>query len=210
MRLFKINLLAVALLVFSVATASAYRVDLVSSDFGTTIAPGDLISIDVVLDTEGGANMLLVGLGVLFDESVFTYRQDLSSNPTYLFYVTAKQPWLIPASTCTPVCGINGIISNQVQIDWISTALTTPAGAAGTGLGTLATLVFQATGSGIGGFDFQVIDGNLSTVFQLGDLSEPPLTLGPGGTVVVPEPTTALLVGLGLVGLGVAGRRSRS
>ncbi|HIL80307.1 MAG TPA: PEP-CTERM sorting domain-containing protein, partial [Myxococcales bacterium] len=33
------------------------------------------------------------------------------------------------------------------------------------------------------------------------------LNSGAGGVNIIPEPTTALLVGLGLAGLGVAGRR---
>ncbi len=32
---------------------------------------------------------------------------------------------------------------------------------------------------------------------------------GSGAVTITPEPTTALLIGLGLVGLGVAGRRAR-
>jgi hypothetical protein len=31
--------------------------------------------------------------------------------------------------------------------------------------------------------------------------------IGSGGVNIIPEPTTALLVSMGLVGLGIAGRR---
>lgn len=214
MRLLKINLLVAALMVFGAATSSAYRVDFATAAFGTTINQNDLISIDVVLDTEGQGDITLVGVGVLFDEAVFTYRQDLSSVTSYLLYTGAKAPYLIADPSCggypsTGACGIYPTRTNQVQVGFLSSGL--PAGAPGAtppGGSVLTTLVFEAVGNGVGSFAFD-FDSFYGSILQLGDLTNPPLGLGASGVVTVPEPTTALLVGLGLVGLGVAGRRSR-
>ena len=79
---------------------------------------------------------------------------------------------------------------------------------ASTGFENLSTLVFTATTPGTYGFLFSFAPAT-GGALGLADGTNPPLTLGAGGTVtVVPEPTTALLFGLGLIGLGVAGRRS--
>ena len=67
----------------------------------------------------------------------------------------------------------------------------------------------KAIAPGNAGFVFS-FDPATGGALGLADGTEPGLTLGAGGavTVLVPEPTTALLFGLGLIGLGVAGRRS--
>jgi len=72
----------------------------------------------------------------------------------------------------------------------------------------MATLVFEVTGTS--GFAFinlsQTSPGNV--IGQPGGLSTTgTLNSGAGGVNIIPEPTTALLVSLGLVGLGIAGRR---
>ncbi len=95
-------------------------------------------------------------------------------------------------------------------MDFVSSAVGTGTGvpAASVGFENLATLVFTATTPGTYGFLF-TFDPVTGGVLGLGDGSTESLTLGAGGSVtVVPEPTTALLFGLGLIGLGVAGRRS--
>lgn len=156
MRLLKITLLAAALLVFGAATSSAFRVDMQSSSFGgPAINVGDLVTIDVVLDTEGGTGITLIGVGVLFDESVFTYRQDLSSSTSYLLYTNAKSAYLVPDPSCVGSCGIYPLRSNQVQVGFLSNKLPNGVPASTqTDVGVLgprlAQLVFQAVGSGTG------------------------------------------------------------
>jgi len=213
MRLFKITLLVASLIVFSAATSSAVRVDMSSPDFGSSVAPGTLVTVDVFLNTEGTSGITLLGVGMLFNSSSFTYRQDLSSTTTYLLYVSSKQPYLVAASTCGGStgtgCNIFPTRPNQVQLDFLSSGL--PNGAAGTTANTqLVSLVFEATGPGAGSFNFD-FDPFFGSILQLANLTNPPLGLGAGGTItVIPEPTTALLVGLGLTGLAVAGRRNRA
>ncbi|MBW2230533.1 MAG: PEP-CTERM sorting domain-containing protein [Deltaproteobacteria bacterium] len=224
MRLLKINLLVAALMVLGAATSSAYRVDMVSAEFGTSINPGQLVTIAVDFDSEGATDVAILGMGVLFNESVFSYRQDLSSTTSYLLYTTGKNPFLIANAVCGgyggPTAGdgctlfgegTSGFISNQVGIAHNSSSSTLAGVPAVAPAGTqLVQLVFEATGGGTGSFDFD-FDLARGGILQLGTGERVALGLGASGSVnVIPEPTTALLVGLGLVGLGVAGRRSRS
>jgi len=214
MRFLKLNVLVAALLLFTAAGASAWQVRDTSSEYGTSINVGDTVTVTIDLNTDGGTDLFALGVGFLFEGSGFTYDQGASSTNTYLLYTTAKNPYLIPASTCGGVSGAGCDTyltnPNQVQLDFVSSAVGTGAGvpAASVGFENLATLVFTATTPGTYGFLFS-FDPVTGGVLGLGDGSTESLTLGAGGSVtVVPEPTTALLFGLGLIGLGVAGRRS--
>ncbi|MCH2184491.1 PEP-CTERM sorting domain-containing protein [Myxococcota bacterium] len=214
MRFLKLNILVAALVLFTAAGASAWQVRDTSAQYGTSINIGDSVTVTIDLNTDGGTDLFALGVGFLFEGTGFTYDQGSSATNTYLLYTTAKNPYLIPASTCGGVSG-SGCDTyltnpNQVQLDFVSSAVGTGAGvpAASVGFENLATLVFTATTPGTYGFLF-TFDPVTGGVLGLGDGSTESLTLGAGGSVtVVPEPTTALLFGLGLIGLGVAGRRS--
>jgi hypothetical protein len=83
MRLLKINLLVAALMVFSVATASAYRVDMSSAQAGGSIAIGSNVTLDVTFNTEGGTDVVLMSVGVVLDDTKFAYDLASSSNASY-------------------------------------------------------------------------------------------------------------------------------
>jgi hypothetical protein len=80
----------------------------------------------------------------------------------------------------------------------------------------IASIVFHI-GAGFGGGELSLQISGLGSVLRANDivysttnpelisLSAPLVLSGPGG--VVPEPTTAALIGLGILGLAVAGRR---
>jgi hypothetical protein len=216
MRFLKLNILVAALVLFTAAGASAWQVRDTSAEYGTTILVGETVTVTIDLNTDGGTDLLALGVGFLFEGAGFTYDQGASSNTTYLLYSNAKTAWLEPASTCGgnsgSGCNLYLTNPNQVQLDFLSTKVAQgPTGGipnASTGFENLSTLVFTATVPGTYGFLFS-FDPATGGALGLADGSNPPLTLGAGGTVtVVPEPTTALLFGLGLIGLGVAGRRS--
>ena len=70
----------------------------------------------------------------------------------------------------------------------------------------MAVLTFSVTAAGDDA-DFTLSSNSPGNVLSLGDGSNPANSTSGNFVVTTPEPTTALLVGLGLAGLGVAGRR---
>ena len=79
-----------------------------------------------------------------------------------------------------------------------------PAAASGTGI-YIATLVFHITPQFAGGTITLCITcgGN---ILNANGANQGNVTLGPD-IVLVPEPTTAMLIGIGILGLAAAGRR---
>ena len=216
MRLLKINLLATALVLFGAFSASAYQLSLVPTTPTQNVLPGALISFDVFLDTEGESGITLFSSALIFDPTVVQYRPDLSDAEDYFpLYapgaVKGGAPTYLeptfdpPALWVAPLPG-----TEQVNVDFIETNLGNTVATATNLL--LATLTFEAlapgTTAGVAywGFAPPTNTGvfSVNTVDVSGTLA-----FAPGDPVmsVIPEPTTDLLVGLGLVGLGVAGRR---
>lgn len=212
MRLLTTNLLAVALLLFGAASASAFATNMVTSYDGTQ-GVSDSFTVTVNYDTEGATGTMLLSVGVIFDSTYLAYMGNVSQS--YMLYTPAAgmtQPsnWLSPAPS-------NGTIwtgsspappLQKVNLDWIADKFPnygTFIDSASDGYSdALGTLTFHIVAAGTSTVDIQTSgDGN---VLQLGDTSIVP-NAGSGAFVVTPEPSTALLIGLGLVGLGVAGRK---
>jgi hypothetical protein len=216
MRLLIINLLATALLIFGAASASAWSVTMVeqTSYDGQVVNGSETIIIDIYLDaTEVGLQLFTIP--VVYDPTILAFDSGSSSEPSYILYSagTGATPavYLYPQSDPLiewPGLPTPGAPGGQVNLGWLSTGLN-PTGASGLGI-HIATMVFHVTGApgdGVGEIGL-LADGNGWTL-RVDGVQYPSSSIGTSGSVAVltPEPTTALLVGLGLIGLGVAGRR---
>ena len=203
MRHLMTSLLASALVVFGAASASAYATSMSSGAAGTTIGVSDVVSVVVAFDSEGAADVTLLSVGVHFDNGIFTHSGSYAA--TYALYASPSKGaiWLVPAST-------NGQLrvgtSNQVNMDWLSSSL--PDGNRDAGSFEMGTLTFhvQALGDGMG--HFTLSNDSAGNILQTAAGLNPINAVSGDFVVYTPEPTTALLVGLGLLGLGVAGRRN--
>ena len=202
MRLLITNVLASALVLFGAASASAYATSMSSPQAGQFIGVSDTVTVTVTHDTEGAADITLLSVGVLFDDTIFTHSG--SSAATYALYQTPAKGaiFMVPATT-------NGQLrvgtSDQVNMDWISSSL--PDGNRDSGTLDMGTLTFHVQALGDGTGHFVLTNSAAGNIIQLGDMTNPNNSVSGDLIVFTPEPTTALLVGLGLLGLGVAGRR---
>ena len=211
MRFLIVNLLATALLFIGASTASAMSLTSSSPDAGPELAVGDQVTITVSLDTEGTDGITLLSVSINVDAEFLEYRGDLSSATSYILY--SGKGGYMNAALDPPQLRFG--TSNQVNVDFVGTDLTNgtnaaTGSAAGQGDqpgGLLATLVFDVTGLGDGVADIYLSITSPGNVLALGGGATATPTLAGAGTVITPEPTTALLVGLGLLGLGVAGKR---
>jgi len=224
MRTFTVNILVAAMLVFSAASASAISFTLTGAN-GQSVNPGETVTVQVTMDTEATTGITVMSVGVLFDASRLSYNVGLSSATSYGLYTSGKNNNFIKAAvTCggypggaggtlgNPGCALTS--AGQVNLDYVSTDLTVGTNSpqnttAGAGIpnSLLAELVF----------DVLVLAGDASialtqtspgnVIGQPGGTSTTATLNGAGTVSVVPEPTTALLVALGLAGLGIAGRR---
>ena len=202
MRLLITNLLASALVIFGAASASAYATSMSSAQAGQTLGISDTVTVTVTHDTQNDADITLLSVGVHFDNTIFTHSG--STAATYALYQTPAKGaiYLQPAST-------NGQLrvgtNDQVNLDWISSQL--PDGNRDAGSFDMGTITFHVQALGDGEGHFTLSNSSAGNVLQLADGSNPANAVSGDFVVYTPEPTTALLVGLGLLGLGFAGRR---
>ena len=197
--------LSLGLLVLGAASASAFATTM-SSNYsnGTILTTGDTVTVTVNFDSEGAADISLLSVSVLFNDTIMSWDQGASSSPSYALYVAGGKAnqYLIPASTNMT---LRTGTSDQILLDWQNTAL--PGGNRDPGSFHMATLVFRRYDIGWSGVArFTLSNSSPGNILQLSDGSKPTNHVS-GDFDLVPEPSTALLVGLGLAGLGVAGRR---
>ncbi len=205
MRLLKINLLAAALVLFSVGFASASSITLVPTT-GTTINPGESVSFDIILDANE-PGLITFGVGTWFNPDVLSYDPGNSAATSYILYTGGKgATYLVPESD--PWATWAGFVPpglEQVNIVFIENSLSA-APATGTGI-LLGNISFVGNNPGITQVELNFVDAG-GTIYNVnGEDLEASVGVNSIEVVVIPEPTTALLVGLGMVGLGVAGRR---
>ena len=197
--------LSLGLLVLGAASASAFATTMTSNySNGTVLTTGDTVSVTVNFDSEGAADISLLSVSVLFNDTIMSWDQGASTSPSYALYVSGGKgnQYLVPATTNMT---LRTGTSDQILLDWQNTAL--PGGNRDAGSFDMATLVFSVADTGDGLAAFTLSNNSPGNILQLADGSNPANALSGDFDVVTPEPTTALLVGLGLAGLGVAGRR---
>lgn len=156
---------------------------------------GDQITIDLRLDTEGETNLEVVAVSVQVDPNVLSFAggtspaQILFDPDTLLGLARLSQPFVIPFDPQGTVRAANFVAAQ-------------PSGVASADQ-LLATLTFDVVGIGL---------PTMSAFFAQGDdmivngvSVKDSVTLG--SLVLTPEPGAALLLGLGLAGLGASRRR---
>jgi hypothetical protein len=197
--------LSLGLLVLGAASASAFATTMTSNySNGTVLETGDTVTVTVNFDSEGVAGISLLSVSVLFNDTIMSWDQGASSSPAYALYVSGGKgnQYLVPATTNLT---LRTGTSDQILLDFQNTAL--PGGNRDAGSFDMATLVFSVADTGDGLAAFTLSNSSPGNILQLSDGSNPANAVSGDFDVVTPEPTTALLVGLGLAGLGVAGRR---
>jgi len=194
----------------SASSAGAVTVTVSSSYAGEPLNVGDTVSVVLTLDANE-TGIQLMGINVAHDNAVLQYNARSNASvgvPSYILYNSTGMPMVAlyaqqdPWQTWPfPPAG-----QGQVNVNWADPSF---AGSQITGSGIkLAELQFQvvALGDGIGEVDV-FVDSAFGGILQINGAV---VTLGITGSpvnVITPEPSTAILVGLGLLGLGVAGRR---
>ncbi len=173
------------------------------------------VSFDVILDTGPGlTGVTLLSVGVLFADAQLGYRQDLSTTSSAILQGPgAKSAYMRPSPTCGGTPGLPGCSlwvgsTNQVNVDFISTDLIGGTDYPSDSPELLATLVFDVISVGDGFAEIELTLKGPGNVIGLAGGATWTSDLIGGGGVAVPEPTTALLVAAGLVGLGFSRRRA--
>ena len=208
MRLF-VSVLATAAMFFLSSTAGAVEFTILG-DQGATVAPGDQVTIDIVITNTAGTSVNGLGASVtdyganefVGGQAVTNYLNAICVAPGTCFGGLDN---LAGPDLSESAIGANG---NRIQIA-LSAALSPVVGAG----------VDQGLDSNAGTAQFTVTltaresaSINVGTSYQ-GDgviLSDGSSIQAQGATfalTVIPEPGTALLMGLGLAGLASAGRR---
>jgi len=199
---------------------------------------GTQIWIDVNLDTEGQDGLEVLSVGVEFDTSSLVYNQEASNTTSYVLYSAGKVPthWLNGYTTCgggygstTPTAGCSLTQPGQVNVEFYASYLYDASGDTavydyafpvpasgnwgepmpGSGAGApLARLVFDIVAEGDGIADISLTLSGASNELTLYGGATGAATLGAPITVLTPEPSTALLLGLGLAGMAARRRSS--
>jgi hypothetical protein len=231
MRILKLNLLAVALLLFGATNASAFAINMVARGATSSLTVSDTVTVDVFFDaTQTG--ILLFGTNVLnSNASVISYDPVATqaapafgsagggAQPSYILYdpgmggmpptpPVALYPQQTPTWLTFPVPPPG---QQQVAINYAEINITDTFNTRTTGNGIwIATIVFHVDQPFL--TEFLTLSMHAAgSILELGSGVVNPDTIGLSAPIVLtghlPEPTTAMLMGLGLLGLAISGRR---
>ena len=198
MRFLLINVVTVGLMLFSAASASAISFFFTNAS-ATEVSPGDPFSIELRMDTQGETDITSVFVSVGSDASIFAFTggtspgQILFNTSTFEGIARVSQPFVlstdpagnIRAASFASLSPSNVSATNQL-LATLNFDVRDP--------GTTVISVFIAIGDDV------TVDG-VSVIGSLTFVESVAIT-------VIPEPSTALLMGLGLAGLAAAGRRN--
>jgi hypothetical protein len=193
------------------SAASAISIDLVwagsgNSVTGTSFTGSEVVTLGVyaIITVPPGADGLQVS--VSYDAAALSLVSCTNANKKVGQYVAGGyfQPALGKAAFCnTSVAGIVGQMDQQAALGYLPYL-------PGPGAIHVADIVFHVVGGSgntvVQSFFDPIFDGwgSNAHVFSLN------ATFGSATVNIIPEPTTAILVGAGFLGLLAAGRRRRS
>lgn len=155
-----------SVLLLAAADASAYRMWLEADRDVSTMAVGDVVTLELHLDTEGQSNLVLLSVGTLYDPNVVWYDQSASSINEYALYGPGlgkgqTSSYLDPLFDA-PVEWVGNLppIGGQVNSDFIVNNLPMSASPDWSLIGTVATsedewlstMVFEKVAEGDVGF----------------------------------------------------------
>ena len=222
MRILTLNLFVTALLLLGATSASAFAVSMTARGDTNSLITSDTVTVDVFLDADAGITIFSVAV-ISSNPAVLAYDQaaslalapgfnpcvgpicggDNGTQPSYLLYTGGMgASYLIPLQTPAflefPTLGTGHVNINYIERTLGTTTLT------GTGI-YVASLVFHVVGDIVS--ETLSLAFTSSNVLQSGVTIIDPATIGLSAPILVPEPTTAMLMGLGILGLGLAARR---
>jgi hypothetical protein len=222
-------LLASGLLLFGATSASAFAVSMVARGGVTSLTTSQTVTVDVFLDVTAGMTILSIGVlnsstaALLYDgpaSAALALHPQIGSNPlagcyfgncsgaqpSYILYTGRGSPAMSPLNVPYFVNFPAPPGTEQVNVSYVEDSFGTTT-AITNGL-YIATLVFHVVG--INASETIQLAITSSNIIQAGTFVVPPTSItlsAPIGVTTVPEPTTAVLIGLGVLGLGLAGRR---
>ena len=219
MRLLFSTLIAVSALVLYTASASAieFNLDVSPSGDPAGLVIGDTVDVDLFIDNPLNESYLGVGASLLFDPTVYALTG--VTDKTLVDIGAGLQTPILIAASAFGINYLDDVINPNEQspgvVLMVNALNTAPANGDGSFVNADPPLTevrphasVQLTVIGLG-------DGTISAGFGVGqillsadntDVSEQAI-FDSETLTIVPEPGTALLMGLGLAGLGAAGRR---
>jgi hypothetical protein len=229
MRILITNLLATAVLLFGATSASAFAVNMALRPGGNdpnALNPGDSVVVDFFADFDQ-PNTQLFAFSVFSNDPGISYDDVASAalpiiypapsyganvatgaGPGYILYMAGMPPAaLYPLQNPSQLWIAPPPGQGQVNVNYSSPAVNSIGADTGSNV-WVASLVFTATESGT----LTLSVSNTTSILRVNNVVLDPSTVSvsePIALTVVPEPTTAALIGLGILGLAVAGRRNR-
>lgn len=205
MRLFISTLAAISMVLIAGSASALVSVSHSSAADGTTLLPGDTFTVDVAVSWDGAGTLSGVFSSTGFDDSVVQFVSadwfGLGETASSVFDVFPP-PVFLPGLGRLGGISFAGDPASLVRTVQYGIAPPGSANALGAAANVLiTTLTFEAVGGG---------STTIGTVFGTADVGAAGDAFDGGADVVVnvvPEPGTALLMGLGLAGLAAAGRR---
>ena len=203
---------------FTGSDASALSLSLNTDWHDQSVSPGETITVELTLDTDGDTGMTSISAGILFDDAILEYRRDLSSTTSYLLWNgTTGDGYIYPTKKFSELR--NGA-TDHINVDFLSRNYSTTGTEHASGLaakhtgtvagGRLAILIFEviAAGDGIGEISLSITAAGNGIGSATGQ-SHTTLIAGSGQVLTtatpIPESGTALLMGLGLIGIALCG-----